>query len=121
MDWLISQLRPSGGLDPELLQILRLGMFELLELGTQDWVINSHVELAKELVRPEAAPLVNGALPFPQQATPSVNRFCQTGHHVCFLSFAYKSERFALVDCDVFGRGLEEYDPHASRKCNSTA
>lgn len=37
-------------------------MFELLELGTPDWVINSHVELAKELVRPEAARLVNGAL-----------------------------------------------------------
>ncbi|BDA44184.1 Ribosomal RNA small subunit methyltransferase B [Coccomyxa sp. Obi] len=63
LDWLITQLRPSGGsLDPELLQILRLGMFELLELGTPDWVINSHVELAKELVRPEAARLVNGVL-----------------------------------------------------------
>ena len=62
LDWLISQLRPTGGaLDPQLLQILRLGIFELLELGKPDWAINSHVNLAKELVRPEAARLVNGA------------------------------------------------------------
>jgi transcription termination factor NusB len=61
LDWLISQLRPTGGtLDPELLQILRLGIFELLELGKPDWAINSHVDLAKELVRPEAGRLVNG-------------------------------------------------------------
>ena len=97
MDWLITQLRPSGGnLDPELLQILRLGMFELLELGTPDWVINSHVELAKELVRPEAARLVNGAL------TPATSyaicKQCQrTGHHLCFFSFAGWFEGIVLV------------------------
>ncbi|EIE25940.1 S-adenosyl-L-methionine-dependent methyltransferase [Coccomyxa subellipsoidea C-169] len=63
LDWLISQLRPTGGaLDPQLLQILRLGIFELLELRKPDWAINSHVDLAKELVRPEAARLVNGVL-----------------------------------------------------------
>lgn len=64
LDWLISQLRPTGGkLDPELLQILRLGIFELLELGHPDWTINSHVELAKTMVRPDAGRLVNGMLP----------------------------------------------------------
>lgn len=77
LDWLLAQLRPTGGsLDPELLQILRLGIYELVELGLPDHAINQHVDLAKALVRPQAARLVNGVLP------PCTLNFI-TQHHAC--------------------------------------
>ena len=57
---MIRQLRPQGGLDLVLLQILRLGVYELVELGLPDHVINDHVDMARKLVRPEAAPVANG-------------------------------------------------------------
>ena len=62
LDWIISQLRPTGGaLDPELHQILRMGIYELLQLGKPDHVISDHVDLARQYVRPEAARVANGA------------------------------------------------------------
>jgi len=60
LDWVIRQLRPQGSIDFVLLQILRLGVYELVELGLPDHVINDHVDLARKLVRPEAATVANG-------------------------------------------------------------
>ena len=60
LDWVIRELRPKGSIDPLLLQILRLGVYELVELGLPDHVINDHVDMARKLVRPEAAPVANG-------------------------------------------------------------
>ncbi len=57
---MIRQLRPKDDLDFLLQQILRLGIYELIELGLPDHVIYDHVDLARKLVRPEAAKLVNG-------------------------------------------------------------
>ncbi len=57
---MIRQLRPQGGIDFVLLQILRLGVYELVELGLPDHVINDHVDMARKLVRPEAAKVANG-------------------------------------------------------------
>ena len=57
---MIRHLRPQDDLDFLLQQILRLGVYELIELGLPDHVINDHVDLARKLVRPEAAKLVNG-------------------------------------------------------------
>ena len=59
---MIRQLRPQGSLDPVLLQILRLGVYELVELGLPDHVINDHVDMARKLVRPEAARVANGEI-----------------------------------------------------------
>lgn len=71
-------------------------MFELLELGTPDWVINSHVELAKELVRPEAARLVNGALT--SATSHAISKQCQqTRCQLCSFTFVRWFERIALV------------------------
>ena len=41
-------------------QILRIGLYELLELGAPPHVVNEHVELAKALVFPGAAGFTNG-------------------------------------------------------------
>ena len=60
---MIRQLRPQGGIDHVLLQILRLGIYELVELGLPDHVINDHVDMARKLVRPEAAKVANGEQP----------------------------------------------------------
>ena len=60
LDWVIRQLRPQGSIDFVLLQILRLGVYELVELGLPDHVINDHVDMARKLVRPEAAKVANG-------------------------------------------------------------
>ncbi|CAL5218678.1 g386 [Coccomyxa viridis] len=62
LDWVIRQLRPQGGIDFVLLQILRLGVYELVELGLPDHVINDHVDMARKLVRPEAAKVANAIL-----------------------------------------------------------
>jgi 16S rRNA (cytosine967-C5)-methyltransferase len=55
-------MRPLGAtpLDPELQQVLRVGVYELLELGLPDHAISQHVDVAKALVRPEASRVVNG-------------------------------------------------------------
>ena len=60
LDWVIRELRPRGTIEPLLLQILRVGVYELIELGLPDHVINDHVDMARKLVRPKAAPVANG-------------------------------------------------------------
>lgn len=47
-------------MDPVQLVILRLGLYELIELGTSPHVISEHVDLAKALVFPQAAGFTNG-------------------------------------------------------------
>ena len=60
LDWLIRQLRPSGKIDVELQQILRMGVYELVQLGKPDHTINEHVNLARQYIRPDAARVANG-------------------------------------------------------------
>ena len=60
LDWLIRQLRPTGQIDVELQQILRMGVYELVQLGKPDHTINEHVNLARQYVRPDAARVANG-------------------------------------------------------------
>ena len=66
LDWVIRELRPRGTIDPILRQILRLGVYELVELGLPDHVISDHVDMARKLVRPEAAPVANGEHSVPE-------------------------------------------------------
>jgi transcription termination factor NusB len=47
-------------MDPVQLIILRMGLYELVELGTSPHVISEHVDLAKALVFPQAAGFTNG-------------------------------------------------------------
>jgi hypothetical protein len=47
-------------LDPVQQQVLRIGVYELVELGAPDHVINEHVDLVKRLVYAGAAGLTNG-------------------------------------------------------------
>lgn len=49
-------------LDPVQQQVLRIGVYELVELGAPDHVINEHVDLVKRLVYAGAAGLTNGVL-----------------------------------------------------------
>eukprot|EP00884_Botryococcus_braunii_P015274 jgi/Botrbrau1/242/Bobra.0022s0217.1 len=58
----VAKRDPSKIKPPELLQILRLGIYEVLELGLADHVINEFVDLAKVLVRPDAGRFANGVL-----------------------------------------------------------
>ncbi len=46
--------------DPVQLQILRMGLFELIHLNAPPHTISEHVDLAKTLVYPEAAGFTNG-------------------------------------------------------------
>ena len=41
--------------------MLRLGIFELLELGKPDHVVKDHVDLAKRYVQPHIVRVANGA------------------------------------------------------------
>jgi hypothetical protein len=48
-------------------------IFELVEMGKPDYTISEHVELAKFLIRPDAARFVTGMLViFPLKCRPSV-------------------------------------------------
>ena len=47
-------------MDPVQLVILRLGLYELVELGLSPHAISEHVDLAKALVFPQAAGFTNG-------------------------------------------------------------
>ncbi len=65
LDHVAAQLtdRPLGRLDPPVLAVIRLGLFELLYLGgaAEHAAVNENVELVKR-VRPHAAGLVNAVL-----------------------------------------------------------
>ena len=65
LDHVAAQLtdRPLGRLDPPVLAVIRLGLFELLYLGgaAEHAAVNESVELVKS-VRPHAAGLVNAVL-----------------------------------------------------------
>ena len=52
---------PNGPIDVKLRQVLRLGIFELLELGKPDHVVSDHVDLAKRYVQPHIVRVANGA------------------------------------------------------------
>lgn len=60
LDWIIRQLRPTGQIDVELQQILRMGVYELVQLGKPDHTISQHVDLARQYIRPDAARVANG-------------------------------------------------------------
>ena len=66
IDWIIGQLsrRPLAACTPNLRQILRLGVFQLLWLDRvpPSAAVHTCVELAKRLVNPGAAKLVNAVL-----------------------------------------------------------
>lgn len=47
-------------MDPVQLIILRIGLYELVELGLTPHAITEHVDLAKALVYPQAAGFTNG-------------------------------------------------------------
>eukprot|EP00887_Chlorella_sp_A99_P000866 scaffold5.g866.t1 len=84
LDFLIGELtgRDPAALDAPLRQLLRMGLYELVELGVPAHVINEHVELAKAVMHQGAASLANGVLrrtaagaadggpPLPQPARP---------------------------------------------------
>ena len=50
-------------MDPVQLVILRMGLYELVELGLSPHAISEHVDLAKVLVFPQAAGFTNGKSP----------------------------------------------------------
>lgn len=52
--------QPMAQLDPPMRQILRLALYELLELGIPNHALSVHVDLAKACVRPEAGKFANG-------------------------------------------------------------
>ena len=53
--------RAPAQMDPVQLQILRVALYELIELGAPPHVISEHVDLTKALVFPQAGGFTNGA------------------------------------------------------------
>ena len=62
LDYTIAELSQKDDLEPMLVQILRLGFYELMFRAIQPHVLNEHVQLSKVLVRPEAGAFTNGML-----------------------------------------------------------
>ncbi|KAM7492788.1 hypothetical protein LguiA_035709 [Lonicera macranthoides] len=67
LDYLILQLcndeRTFGGMEPLLLQILRIGFYEIMKLEMPPYaVVDENVRLAKVALRPGAGNMVNGIL-----------------------------------------------------------
>lgn len=65
LDWYISYFsgRPLSKLQPDLLHLLRLGVYQILFLKIPDYAsVNETVNLAKKLVNPGAASLANAVL-----------------------------------------------------------
>lgn len=54
--------RQVAGLDPPVRQVLRLGLYELLELNMADHAVNEYVDVAKAMAGPSTGGFVNGAL-----------------------------------------------------------
>ena len=50
-----------GGLDPPVRQVLRLALYELLELNLADHAVSEHVDVAKAMAGPATGGFVNGA------------------------------------------------------------
>ena len=65
LDFVLSQFTRGdlNALEPPLRQILRIGLYDLLILGTPPHAaVNEAVELTHAMVRPQAARLANGVL-----------------------------------------------------------
>ncbi|KAK9825393.1 hypothetical protein WJX81_008684 [Elliptochloris bilobata] len=64
LDWLLQQLlnRPLAKVDPRLLAILRLGLFELTMAGKAGHAMSAHVDLAALIVNKGASGMVNAVL-----------------------------------------------------------
>lgn len=64
LDFILDELTQNRfqQLDPVQQQVLRIGVYELVELGSPDHIVNEHVDLVKALVFPGAAGLTNGVL-----------------------------------------------------------
>ncbi len=62
LDFAIQQLisQDIESLDPPMRQLLRVALYEIIELGLAPHAINEHVELAKRIMRPEAGRFANG-------------------------------------------------------------
>lgn len=50
-----------AGLDPPVRQVLRLGLYELLELNMVDYAVSEYVDVAKAMAGPGVGGFVNGA------------------------------------------------------------
>lgn len=53
--------RAVAGLDPPVRQVLRLGLYELLELNMVDYAVSEYVDVAKAMAGPGVGGFVNGA------------------------------------------------------------
>jgi 16S rRNA (cytosine967-C5)-methyltransferase len=65
LDWVLSQWLRAGQLeamDAPLRQLLRMGAYELLELGLAPHAINEHVELAKRVMHEGCGTVANSVL-----------------------------------------------------------
>ena len=52
--------RPVEGLDAPVRQVLRLGLYELLELNMVDYAVSEYVDVAKAMAGPGVGGFVNG-------------------------------------------------------------
>jgi 16S rRNA (cytosine967-C5)-methyltransferase len=67
LDWIISQLYPEGddndgGMETAFRQVLRLALFDMIELGTPSHVINVWVDVSRIMVGERVARLCNALL-----------------------------------------------------------
>jgi NusB family len=63
LDYILAELvtAPFEKLDPVVVEVLRVGLYEILELGLDDHAIFEHVELVKQMLGvPAIAGLLNG-------------------------------------------------------------
>ena len=61
--------RKPGDMDPIMLSVLRMGVYELVKLGTKPHVVNTYVELTKRVVHRNAGGLANYLLRAVARAT----------------------------------------------------
>jgi len=54
--------RPIAKLDPVVREVLRVGIYEIGELGLADHAIGAHVDITKALAQPHLGSFVNGEL-----------------------------------------------------------
>jgi 16S rRNA (cytosine967-C5)-methyltransferase len=111
IDYLLDRLVKGGtaALEPDVLDVLRLGAYQLLEMGSvpRYAAVSQSVELAREAGVARAAGLVNGVLQsllrrgeeiaFPDQATDPVGDLVTRGSHPAWLVERWV-ERFGLDD-----------------------
>lgn len=50
-----------AALDPPVRQVLRLGLYELMELDMANHAVNEYVDVAKAMAGPSTSGFVNGA------------------------------------------------------------